>query len=144
MEILKNYMPLESGEEVVCHLEGNAYNLSPSIFARMLGFIERIIAILTGCPKKAHVIVTNRRVIIIEIQKLFWFFIGSANAKSVMPRSIGTLGYQFARSFFFFKSHYLEFSSGSVSTLVKSKAGRDRVYEMIKSIVNLAEKITTK
>jgi hypothetical protein len=144
MEILEKYMPLEPGEEVICHLEGNAYNISSNIILRIAGFIERIVAILIGCPKKAHVIVTNRRVIIIEIQKFLWFFIGSASAKSVMPRSIGSLGYQFARSFIFFKSHYLEFSSGSVLKLVKSKSGKDRVYEMIKSIVNLAEKITTK
>lgn len=144
MEILEKYMPLEAGEEVVSHLEGNAYNLSPNIFMRIASLIERVFAILVGCPKKAHVVVTNRRVIVIEIQKFLWFFIGSANAKSVMPRSIGSLGYQFARSFIFFKSHYLEFSSGNNGALVKSKSGKDRVYEMIKSIVNLAEKTTTK
>jgi hypothetical protein len=144
MEILEKYMPLESGEEIVCHLEGDAYSVSPNIFVRIFAFIERIFAILIGSPKKAHVIVTNRRVIIVEIQKFLWFFIGSTNAKSVMPRSIGSLGYQFTRSFIFFKSHFLEFNSGNVTTLVKSKSGKDRVYEMIKSIVNLAEKISTK
>ncbi len=144
MDILNKFMPLEAGEEIICHIEGNAYNISPNIFARLFGFIEKIFSILTGSPKRAHVITTNRRVIVIEIQKMFWIFTGSINAQSVMPRSIGSLGYQFSRSLFFFKSHYLAFNSSGGGTLVKSKSGRDRVYEMIKSIVNLAEKVTTK
>ena len=144
MEVLEKYMPLEVGEEVICHLEGNAYNLSPSIFARVFSLAERVIAILLGCPKIAHIIVTNRRVIIIEVQNVLWVFIGYAGARSVMPRSIESLGYQFARSFLLFESHYLVLSTGSVDTLVKSKSGKGRVYEMIKSIVNLAEKTTTR
>lgn len=144
MDILKKFMPLESGEEVVCYLEGDANNISPSIFARLLSFFESIISWLLGSPKKAHVIVTNRRMIVIEIQKFLWIFIGSTSATSVMPRSIGSLGYQFARDFIFFRSHYLEFCSSSKSALVKSKSGKDRVYEMIKSAVNLADKVTAK
>lgn len=144
MEILNKFMPLEDGEIVTCHLEGNAYNVSPNIIARLFGFIERILSIILGSPKKAHVIVTDRRVILIEVQKMFWFFTGSISAKSIMPRSIGSLGYVFARSLIFFKSHYLEFNSGAVSALIKSRSGRDRVYESIKSIVSLAEKTTLK
>lgn len=137
-------MPLESGEEVICHLEGNAYNVSPSIFSRLVGFVDSVISLVIGSPKKAHVIVTNRRVIVIEIQKFLWIFIGYTSATSVMPRSIGSLGYQFARDFIFFKSHYLEFSTGNKASLVKSKSGKDRVYEMIKSMVSLADRVTTK
>jgi hypothetical protein len=143
-ELLFKYMPLESGEFVMRHLEGNAYNLSPNIFARIAGLIEGLVLAVSGCPKKVHVIVTNRRVILIETQKLFWILLGSASAKSIMPRSIGSTGYRFARSFIFFESDYLEFSHGSFGFLVKSKAGRDAVYEIIKSIVTLSEKVSTK
>jgi hypothetical protein len=143
-ELLFKYMPLEPGELVTQHLEGNAYNLSPNIFARITGAIESIFHLLLGCSKKAHVIVTNRRVILIETQQLFWVLLGSASAKSIMPRSIGSTGYKFARSLVFFESNYLEFSHGSFGFLVKSKNGRDPVYEVIKSIVTLSEKVSTK
>lgn len=143
-EVLAKYMPLETGESVLCDLQGNAYNVSPNIFARITGLLEKLVSIIFGCPKTAHVIVTDRRVIVIEVQMMFWVYLASVTAKSLMPRSIGSMGYQFARSLIFFRSHYLEFSQGGTATLVKSAEGKDRVYQMIRSIVSLADKVTTK
>jgi hypothetical protein len=140
--ILAKYMPLESGEYVLCDLQGNAYNLSPNIFARLAALFEKLFSIVLGCPKTAHVIVTNKRIIVVEFQKMFWVFLASASAKSVMPRSIGSTGYRFARSLIFFRSHYLEFIQGNSGTLVKSAKGKGRVYEVIRCIVSLADKVT--
>jgi hypothetical protein len=144
MKILDDFMPLEDGEEVVTYLEGNAYNADPNIFVRLISFIDRIFAIILGYPRKMHIIVTTRRVIAISIQKKLWFMVGKAAATSIMPRSIQSTGYVFMRSFIFFKSHYLEFASGGGANLIKSKMGKDKVYEMIKKIVLLAERTTTK
>lgn len=144
MKVLEKYMELEPHESILNVLEGNAYNTSPNIFARLFGFLERIFSIILGCPRKAHVVVTNRRTIVIEIRKMLWFFDGSVRAAAFTPRSITSIGYVLARSWLIFKSHYLEFHSSASSFIVKSKGGKKPVDDTIKSIMSLAEKVTAK
>ena len=144
MKILDNHMPLKEGETIASSLEGNAYNVSSNIIMRLFAIIERIIAIITGAPRKVYIVVTDLRVITIETRKIFWFIDSSIQARSYTPRSISQVGYSLNRDLLIFKSHYLEFVSGSVSYLVKSKEGKDKVYEVINKLVSLAEKVTTK
>ena len=73
MKILTEYMPLDEGETVISSLEGNAYSISSNILSRLFAFVERIISILIGAPRKVHVIVTERRVITIETRKSLIF-----------------------------------------------------------------------
>jgi hypothetical protein len=144
MKILTEYMPLDEGETVISSLEGNAYSISSNILSRLFAFVERIISILIGAPRKVHVIVTERRVITIETRKILWFIDSSVQARSYTPRSISQVGYSLSRDLIIFKSHYLEFVSGSLSYLVKSKEGKVKVNEMIGKLTGLAESVTTK
>lgn len=144
MKILENYMPLNEGETVTSSLEGNAYNTSPNIVMRLFAIIERIVAIIIGAPRKVYIFVTDSRVITIETRKILWFIDSSVQARSYTPRSISQVGYSLSRDFLIFKSHYLEFVSGSVEYLVKSKEGKDKAYEVINKLASLAEKVTAK
>ena len=144
MKILDNYMPLSAGETVQEALEGNAYSLSSNLFLRIVAFIERILAIILGSPKKITLITTNKRVIQISRQKVLWIFDGSVSALSFTPRSISVAGYQLERFLLVFKSHYLMFQSSSNSILIKSKDGKSKVDSMIKNISGLAEKVSQK
>jgi hypothetical protein len=141
MKLLEKHMPLETGEQILNHLKGNAYNTSSNIVLRILGNIERIFSLLTGTQKTVDIVVTDNRVITIEVSKFLWIFDGSVNARSYTPRSVSQVGYALQRELLIFKSHYLEFMSGSASYLVKSKDGKTKVYEMIKSLVSLADKV---
>ncbi len=144
MKILDDYMPLEEGETITSSLEGDAYNISPNIIIRLFAVIEKIIAIIIGAPRKVYIIVTESRVITIETKKILWFIDSSVQARSYTPRSISQVGYSLSRDWLIFKSHYLEFVSGNVSYLIKSKEGKDKVYEVINKLVSLAEKVTAK
>lgn len=140
--LLETYMPIKEDETVLDQIEGDAYNMSSNIILRILGFIIRIIAILTGSSRKILLTVTDKRIIVIEVNKLLWFIDGAVRSKSYTPRSIGTSGYELARSLIIFKSHYLEFNSGGVTVLVRAKSGKPKVMEMIASITALAEKVS--
>ena len=139
MNELVKYMPLKENEEILSTIEGDSYNKSPDIVSRMLGSIIRIISIITGSRKKALVVCTNSRLIIIETQKLLFFIDNSVSSRSFTPRSIQVVGYSLARSLIFFKSHYLELTAGSRSSLIKSKEGKELVDKMIASITHLTE-----
>lgn len=144
MEVLNKYMPLAEGETVLESIQGNAYTLSANPLLRFLAVIERIVAVLTGSPRKVHIFVTPTRVISIETRKFLWVFDGSVSARSYTPRSIKQIGYTLQRSLFVFISHYLEFESGSTAYLVKSKQGKPKVDAVIKEIVELSERVTRK
>tara|TARA_B100001059_G_scaffold222802_1_gene247114 strand:+ start:1194 stop:1628 length:435 start_codon:yes stop_codon:yes gene_type:complete len=144
MKILDNYMPLSSGEEIQETLEGNAYTLSANPIDRLIAFIQRILAIITGSPIKVLLVTTNKRVIQISRQRILWFFDGSVIAISFTPRSISSSGYQLERFLLIFKSHYLLFQSSNNSILIKSRDGKSKVSSMISSIAGLAEKVAQK
>ena len=85
--------------------------------------------------------VTDTRVITIEVQTLFWVIEGSISARSYTPRSITRIGYSLQRSLIVFKSHYLEFESGSGGLLIMSKEGREKVYQMIDQLTALPDRV---
>lgn len=144
MQILNKYMPLADGEVVLESIEGNAYTLSSNPLLRLLAVIERIVSVLLGSPRKVHIFVTETRVISIETRKVLWVFDGSVSARSYTPRSIKQIGYSLQRVLLVFKSHFLEFESGSTAYLVKSKQGKPKVDAVIKEIVSLSERVTRK
>jgi hypothetical protein len=143
MGILDKYMPLTNNETILASLEGNAYTQSHNIIMKLVAFFVRIISVILGMPRKVYIFATENRVITIETSKWLYFFDGSIRARSYTPRSISNIGYVFKREGIF-KSHYLEFSSGSTNYLIKSKEGKEKVYEILEKLVNMAEKVTSK
>jgi len=99
------------------------------------------VSILTGTTKKVILTVTDNRVIAVEINKVLWFLDGSVKSRSYAPRSVGSTGYELARSLIIFKSHYLEFSAGSQSYMIKAKGGHPKVMQIISQITSLAERV---
>ncbi len=143
-KVVSKYMPLEAGELVLQEMEGNAYNFGSNVIARLFGVIDRILSVLTGTTKKVHLIVTDRRVIVVEIGKVLWFIDGSVLSRSITPRSIRSSGYRLARSLLIFKSHYLDFDNGSLNYSIKSRSGQQEVLTMIQRITTLADPIAHK
>ena len=144
-KLLDVYMPLKGGEKIIASLEGDAYNVSPNIIYRILGFIERIIAIITGSPRKVYIVITDTRVITIETKKAFWVIDKMIRARSFLPRSITRVGYVLGRDLLVFKSHYFEFSASSLSMplLIRSKEGKKKVYDLIYKTSFLAERVVS-
>jgi hypothetical protein len=143
-EVVNKYMPLETGELVLQEMEGNAYNFGSHVIARLLGVIDRVLSVLTGTTKKVHLVVTDRRIIVVEIRKVLWFIDGSVLSRSITARSVRSSGYRLARSFLIFKSHYLDFDNGSLQYAIKSRSGQQEVITMIQRITTLADPITNK
>ncbi len=138
------YMPLREDENDLASIEGDAYNQSANVIMRMLGFIIRIMAFLTGSSKRIYLTVTNNRIITVEVNKMLWFIDGTVRSRSYTPRSVSATGYELARSLIVFKTHYLLFSSGSESYLIKSRGGQPKVMELVSEITALAEKVSSK
>jgi len=133
----EEYMPVLVDEVIISELNGDAYNMSPNIFARFFGMIEKIISWLLTIPKIAHIIVTNKRVIVVEARKFLWFFTWNVTSDSYAPKNIVKYGYAMLRSYIFFKSHYLTFGVHGENLLIKSDQGKVEVDLVNKAITKL-------
>jgi len=135
--LTKKYMPVLVDEEIVCELQGDAYNMSPNIFSRFFGMIEKIISWLLTIPKISHIIVTNKRVIVVEARKFLWFFTWSVISNSYAPSNVVKHGYAMLRSYIFFRSHYLIFGVVGENLYIKSDQGKVKVDEVNQAITKL-------
>jgi hypothetical protein len=133
----EKYMPVLVDEEIISELEGDAYNMSPNIFARFFGMIEKIISWLLTIPKISHIIVTNKRVIVVEARKFLWFFTWSVISNSYAPSNVVKHGYAMLRSYIFFRSHYLIFGAVGENLYIKSDQGKVKVDEVNQAITQL-------
>ena len=135
--LTNKYMPTLVGEEIVSELKGDAFNSSPNIFALFFATIQKIIAWLIGVPKIAHIIVTNKRVIVVEARKFLWFFTGSVISNSYAPNNVVKCGYAMLRSYIFFRSHYLIFGVVGENLYIKSDQGKVKVDEVNQAIAQI-------
>lgn len=139
MENILKHMPLAEGEKVRSYLYGDSYNTNPNAIVRLVALIIRILSVVLGISKKKHILVTNKRIIAVDFQKVFWFINNGIEAFTYTPRSINEIGYARRRSILIFVTHYFLFNNH----IVKSMNGKDAVYEMITAANDLAEKVTS-
>jgi len=140
MEKILTHMPLTEGEKVYSYLYGDSFNIDHNAIARLVASIIRILSVILGISKRKHIFVTNKRIIAVDFQKVFWFINNGIEAFTYTPRSISEIGYTRRRSILIFVTHYFSFNG----YIVKSMNGKDAVYEMITAANDLAEKVTSK
>ncbi len=141
---LSKYMNLTEGEESVQEVEGDAYNSDSNPIARMIGTIIRIISIILGFRKKTHIIVTNKRVIRIDFEKILWVINKGVSAISMTPRSINNVGYSNIRTFLIFKTRYFMMGTSGGDTFIKFQGNDKSLFEAVDNVNNTLEKIITK
>lgn len=134
---------LKEGEQVVSVLTGNSYTTSSNPVTRMLSGIIRIFQVIGGSPTRQSVVCTNTRLIIENNQKILYFFDYSFSITAVAPRGVVSVGYNFQRSWFIFRNHYLTLGvSSSEPQFILSKDGYDGVMKMINATESLREKVS--
>ena len=138
---LVQYMPLAEGEKVVSTIEGDAYNASANIFVRFLSSIFRILLVILGLGRKLIIVATNRRIVTIEVQKIFWFIDGGVVATTHTPRGVNRLSDELERSWLIFKSHFLVMDSNGLVYRIKGKGGKQKVMDNLMAIGSLAEAV---
>ena len=132
----------KDGEEVVSNLKGNSYTNSSNPLVRIIMAVIRIISAITGSPTSTSVVCTNKRLILETTQKILWVFDYSSEIRAIAPRGVMQVGYNFQRSWYIFKNHYLTLVlSGTPQELVLSKDGYDGVMHMLSATESLREKV---
>jgi len=143
MEFQK-YIALTDGEELLREIEGDAYNMDSSPIARLLGTVIRFISVIFGYRKKVYIIVTNKRVIKLEFDKMFWVLDKGVRAMSITPRAIKSVGYAFIRNWLIFKTRYFVMNSDEEYVFIKFKGNQDLLNQAVDNVTNTLETIKSK
>lgn len=93
MANLKSGVILAEGEELIMELEAELWASSSNVFARLIGNIYRILALICGIKKKGYVVLTSQRVIEVQQSIACWVFNTGKNVKYVLPSSVKEVGY---------------------------------------------------
>ncbi len=141
MKNYKKYMRLQENEEIIKTVEGDAYNTSANPILRMIGFIVRIISICFGLRRKIHIIITNKRVVLIKFDKFLWVFDSGISVLGMTPRSIHTIGYGMVRSLLIFKTNYFILKTSSENIMLKFVGKKDALYDAVVDVNTVLEQI---
>ena len=110
---LKEFSLLE-GEEVLQQIEGDAYNDSPNPIMRLIAAVVRIIWLILGVRFRAYIIVTNMRIVEITKKTILWGLLpGHTVVLTLNKKSIQSVGYEMASSWFIFRKFYFLLANAS-------------------------------
>lgn len=113
MKTLKEFKELE-GENVLEQIEGDAYNDSPNPFVRLINGIFRIFLLILGVKLRTYIIITNLRIVQVTKKTVLWGILpGDTEVVTLNKKSIQSVGYSMATSFFIFKKFYFLLTNAS-------------------------------
>jgi hypothetical protein len=116
-------------ENVLTYIEGNAWNDNPNPFARIATFFIKLISILFGIKKRSYLVVTDKRVVQIDKNKVFWFITVSVGVFSHNKSTIQTVGWEMASAYLFFKKYYLIIVNHNQRLKITYKGGKLKLEE---------------
>lgn len=88
MADLKSGLILKDGEQLVMEIEAELWATSSNPFARLLGEINRVIAMIFGNRRKGFVVITNKRVVnVVNIVNCYCFNTGR-KVKYLLPSAV--------------------------------------------------------
>lgn len=91
---LASGLVLATGETLVMEIEAELWAVSSNPIARLIGGINKFIAMLLGFRKKGFLVITDRRVVEITEQVGCWCITMGRQLKYVLPSSVKEIGYE--------------------------------------------------
>lgn len=122
---IKELFLLEN-EEILYHVEGNAYSGAHNPLVKLYMMVVEIIVMIFGVKLTTYIIATNMRIIRVDRRTGFWGLVPtSIDIITMNKHSIGTVGYSYVTRWFLFKTAYFTINEinikykGSNSELAK-------------------------
>lgn len=94
MATTKSGIVLSENEELITEIEAEMLPLGTSIITQVFMIFQRIIAKITGTKMKGYMVVTNKRVIIVEDKVVCWVFKTNHSVDYIFAHHVRSLGYQ--------------------------------------------------
>lgn len=122
MADLKSGLILKDGEQLVMEIEAELWATSSNPFARLLGEINRVIAMIFGNRRKGFVVITNKRVVkVVNIVSCYCFNTGR-EVKYLLPSAVKEVSYsKYATCGCFCPAYYFQFETQTENTRIMLK-----------------------
>lgn len=129
MTKLKEFTPLE-GETIVAQVEGDAYNDSPNPIMQIFMAFVKIIWMILGVKRMTYLVITNLRIVEVTKKTILWGILpGDTSVITLNKRSIQSVGYEMATSWFIFKKFYFVLANMSGATRITYKGNEKKLIE---------------
>ena len=126
MSTLRSGVSLLEGERLVMEIEAELWAKSPNPIMRLIGSVQRIIAMVLGFRKKGFLIITDQRVIEVAQQIQCYCIVTGKIIKYVLPSSVKEIGYTKAATCGFLCPRYeLFYQSFTDGISVQLKSGEE-------------------
>ncbi len=136
MAQLKELMLLD-GEEVAFQLEGNAYTESPNPIIKLIAAIFRLIGKLLGWSLRTYIVITNKRIVRIDKEKIFWVIPRNIIVLTLPKSSIKEVGYAQARRWLFIKTLYFRMQTFTENTSIAYKGSLKEINDIVSKVSTL-------
>jgi len=124
------YIKLSEGEEVLQEVEGDAQTLGSSPIDKLFAVINSVLDKVLGRTRKITILVTNKRVISLTSQKMFWVIDKGVEVISYTPRAINYIGYAMVKEWIIFNTKYFKLSTISGETLINFKGSKEELFDL--------------
>ena len=136
MAQLKELMLLE-GEEVTFQLEGNAYTESANPIIKLSAAIFRLIGKIFGWSLRTYIVITNKRIVRIDKEKLFWVIPRNTVVLTLPKSSIREIGYAQAVRWLFIKTLYFRMETFTEKTMIAYKGSLKEINDIVSKVAKL-------
>jgi len=128
---------LLGGEEIIYEIEGNAYTESPNPLVRSVAFIVRIIGKLFGISLRTYIVITNKRVLKVDKEKIFWVIPRNIVVKTISKSSIKEVGYSQAIRWLLFKTLYFQMQTMTENIFIAYEGTLNEVNSMVSRVAEI-------
>lgn len=135
-ENIKEIILLE-GEQNLFQIEGNAYTESPNPLVKLFASITRLIGRLFGWSLKTYIVVTNKRVIRVDKEKILWVIPRNTVVLTLSKSSIREVGYAQAVRWLFFKTLYFRIQTYTENTSIAYKGSLAELNNVVLNVTEL-------
>ena len=136
MPKLKELILLD-GEEILFELEGNAYTMSTNPIIKLIVSILRYIGKILGWSLRTYLVITNKRVVRIDKEILFWFVPRNTIVLTLPKTSIREVGYVQAVRLLFFKTLYFRMETYTEKTMIAYKGSLKEINSLVSKVTDL-------
>ena len=127
----EKYIKLSEGEEILQQVEGDANTLASGPLAKVISIITNLLDKVLGRSRKVLILITNKRIIELSTEKVFWKFDKGVNVVNYTPRAINYVGYALVKDWLVFNTNYFVLSTISAETKVIFKGKKEELFDMV-------------
>lgn len=132
---MKSKLPKElqllEGETILHEIEGNARTESPNPIVRLLNAIGGFILAIFGYRKRTFLVITNQRVIRVNLEKILFFITKNTSFTTLAKHSIYEIGYAVVRRWLFFKTLYLRLQTVTENSMIVYKGNLKELTDIV-------------